>query len=95
MLPCAHKIYKAAVSDIGIKSFYKFGALGRYSPVAFAGLTGSAKMTSERKKCGCRNVAGVGAESDGFDYVCRASYASSDNKRNIVSYSLVTQSLVD
>ena len=42
MLPCAHKIYKAAVSDIGIKSFYKLGALGCYSPVAFAGLTGSA-----------------------------------------------------
>src|SRR5699024_5790721 len=65
------------------------------APVAFAGLTGAAKMTAKCKKCGCCDIACICAKGNGFDDIRCTADGTADNKRNIVADTLITQTLIN
>ena len=79
MFPRRKKIYKPLTADGGIQSFDKFGNLRRYTPIAFAGLAISAKVTTERNERGGTYINGVCAESDRFYNVRAAPYRTARN----------------
>ena len=95
MSPCGHEVHEPLASDIGIKSLNKVGTLCSDTPVALAGLAGTAEVTSECKNGSRCDVASIRTESHSLDNVGRTSYGTATDEGNIVSDAFVAQSLVN
>ena len=94
MPPRRHQVDQPFAPDVGIQAFHEVGALGRDAPVAFAALAGAAEVTAEREQGGGRDIAGVGAERDGFHHVRCAPDRAADDERHVVADPLVAQPLI-
>ena len=77
-----------------IQPLDEFRALSSDSPVAFTALAGAAQMTAKGQKGGCRYIAGICAEGDGFNDIGRASDASADDQGNLIPDAFIPQALV-